>query len=139
MLGKRQCCVRRAGDYRFRNVKEITLKEYQRSLRIFVNWLVDNALSPHDPKESLLGKVALQKLGSIVHTKARREQVAFIYEAEDPNAFKLLQWLADCTSPGTKLFNFSYSSYNKFIERCCIHFGLKVRFSGHSARAGFIQ
>ena len=245
MLGKRQCCVRRAGDYRFRKVKEITLKKYQRSLRFFVNWLDDNALCPHDAKEwdqmacrysadrqlshgqmstlvaalelffprfkrqlvetkadaegllnatpverkqplcrgpaslfaaqsaewgiplhgtaliiqqaaglrpmellrllpedicfqePLLGKVALLKLGSIVHTKARREQAAFIYEAEDPNAFKLLQRLADCTSPGTKLFNFSYNSYNKFIERCCKHFGLKVKFSGHSARAGF--
>jgi len=96
MLGKRQSGVRRAGDYLFRKVKEITLKAYQRSLRIFVNWLVDNALSPHDPKESLLGKVALLKLGSIVHTKARREQVAFIYEAEDPNAFKLLQGRPGC-------------------------------------------
>ena len=88
-------------------------------------------------QESLLGNVALLKLGSIVHTKARREQAAFVYEAEDPNAYKLLQRLADCTPPGTKLFNFSYNSYNKFIDRCCKHFELKVKFTGHSARAGF--
>ena len=88
-------------------------------------------------QESLLGNVAMLKLGSIVHTKAGREQAAFVYEAEDPNAFKLLQQLADCSTPGTKLFNFSYNSYNQFIDRCCKHFGLQVKFTGHSARAGF--
>ena len=36
---------------------------------------------------SLLGKVALIKLGSIGHTKAHRKQAAFVYVAEDPSAF----------------------------------------------------
>ena len=46
-------------------------------------------------QDSLLGQAAILKLGSYVHTKARREQVAYIYAEEDPNAFKLLAQLVD--------------------------------------------
>ena len=88
-------------------------------------------------QSSLLGNVALMKLGSIVHTKARREQAAFVYEAEDPNAFELLRRLVATTVSGGRLFPFSYSLYNKFISDCCVHFDLDLKYTGHSARAGF--
>ena len=88
-------------------------------------------------QDSLLGQVAILKLGSIVHTKARREQVAYIYLAGDPNAYKLLTQLVDAVPAGCRLFDFSYNYYNKFISECCSHFELDIVFTGHSARAGF--
>ena len=73
----------------------------------------------------------------MVGTKARREQVAFIYEKEDPNAYGLLERIISVTSPGSPLFDFTYNYYNQFIADMCKHVELDVKFSGHSARAGF--
>ena len=86
---------------------------------------------------TLHGPAAILRLGANVGTKARREQVAFIYKNEDPHAYELLLRLVDCTPNNQPLFNFSYSVYHLFIRECCLHFGTHANFTGHSPRAGF--
>ena len=70
-------------------------------------------------------------------TKARREQVAFIYKSEDPHAYELLQRLVEVTPDNHRLFDFSYAAYHRFIRDTCDHFHIDVAFSGHGPRAGF--
>jgi len=84
-----------------------------------------------------MGKVAILRLGAYVHTKARREQVAYIYAEEDPNAYRLLVQLVEVVPIGSRLFDFSYSRYNKFLADCITYFNIDVKYTGHSARAGF--
>ena len=52
-------------------------------------------------QESLLGKVVILKLGSFVHTKAWREQVVYIHESEDRNAYVLPTQLVDVVPVGS--------------------------------------
>ena len=88
-------------------------------------------------QDSIHGPVALLRLGALVSTKARREQVAFIYKSEDPHAYELLQRLVEVTPDNHRLFDFSYAAYHRFIRDTCDHFHIDVAFSGHGPRAGF--
>ena len=64
-------------------------------------------------------------------------QVAFIYMREDPIAYGLLERIVVVTSPRSPLFDFTDNYCNQLIADTCKHFELDVKFSGHSARAGF--
>ena len=68
-----------------------------------------------------------------MHTKTRRDQVAYIHAEEDPNAYKLLAQLVEVVPAGSKLFDFSYSRYNKFLDDCTRHFIIDIKYTGHSS------
>jgi integrase len=88
-------------------------------------------------RDTLFGASYCLRLGALVGTKSRREQVTFIYQSEDPHAFELLARVVSVTPIGQKLFPFSYSSYNNFLRETSKHFDVKLDFTAHSPRAGF--
>ena len=68
--------------------------------------------------DSLKGPTATMRLGSLVGTEAGREETAPIHAYEDPEALDLLCSLVASTPHGSLLFPFTYSFYNRKIERC---------------------
>ena len=88
-------------------------------------------------KSSLFGPSLCLRLGALVGTKARREQVAFIYSSEDPLAYELLTRAVSVTIAGSKLFPFTYAAYNSFLREATKHFCIDLDFTAHSLRAGF--
>ena len=88
-------------------------------------------------RDTLFGPSYCLRLGALVGTKARREQVTFIYQSEDPHAYELLARVVAVTPIGQKLFPFSYASYNNFLRETSKHFDVNLDFTAHSARAGF--
>ena len=45
------CRRRKAGDHRLLRLKPVTLKEYRRSLKILVDWLDENNITPEGGQE----------------------------------------------------------------------------------------
>jgi hypothetical protein len=87
--------------------------------------------------ESLKGPCATLRLGSVVGTKAGREQTATIFLSESREAFELLSMLVSATAPAGLLFPFSYSFYNRRIKEMNRRLNIGLDYSGHSPRAGF--
>ena len=77
------------------------------------------------------------RLGVVVSNKIKREQFVQICPHDQPLAYKLMRLAHAATLEGARLFNFSYSAYNASFAQAEKHFGLDLRLTAHSGRAGF--
>jgi hypothetical protein len=82
-------------------------------------------------------KTATVRLGAKRGTKVKREQFVIFREAQQPDAYKLLECLVNNTTAGERLFPVSHWTYRRLISDAECKLGLEVGFTPHSARAGF--
>jgi hypothetical protein len=82
-------------------------------------------------------KTATVRLGAKRGTKVKREQFVIFREAQQPDAYKLLECIVANTAPGERLFPLSHWTYRRLISDAECKLGLEVGFTPHSARAGF--
>ena len=77
------------------------------------------------------------RLGSVVSTKAKREQFVLVKQSEYPLAYKLLTAVHTLTLPGEHLFPHTYWEFRNLIVDIDKTLELDLGVSAHSGRAAF--